>query len=180
MLERLAFSKWSPFTYFREPAPITCLGLMGCSGVWGKLQVEILSKINGPAQQAALSWKETRDAVPWISGFPQEERWSAYYTTLSSIGTLRTSGLTLQAAKAAVSNLSAASWVLETPKYMHSKYRGHEPPLPTAHWVGDGRHLSVISNPDKTEGCTLRGISPYHWIPMAQPGPSNVYPTMNK
>lgn len=59
-----------------------CLGLMGCSGFGGKLQVEILSKTNGQARQAALSWKEAWDAAPWISEFPQEESQSAYYSHL--------------------------------------------------------------------------------------------------
>lgn len=53
-----------PFDYSCEPPPVTCLGLMGRSGVWGKLQVEILSKINGQAQRVALSWKGTRDVAP--------------------------------------------------------------------------------------------------------------------
>ena len=63
-LQRLRVSKRGPFIYLCEPPPITCLGLVGHSGVWGKLQVEILSKINGQAQQVALSWKETQDVAP--------------------------------------------------------------------------------------------------------------------
>lgn len=64
MLQRLAFSKVDPFTDSCEPPPITCLGLVGRSGVWRKLQGEILSKTNGQAQRVALSWKETRDVAP--------------------------------------------------------------------------------------------------------------------
>ena len=55
---------------------------MGRSGVWGKLQVEVLSQINGQARRAALSWKETRDAALLISEFPQDESQSAHYTHL--------------------------------------------------------------------------------------------------
>lgn len=60
----LAFSRRDPFTDACEPAPVACPGCMGCPGVRGKRQVEILSKINGQAEQAAPSQRETRDAAP--------------------------------------------------------------------------------------------------------------------
>lgn len=58
------FLNADPFIHPCEPVPITRLELKGCTGVWGKLPVEILSKMNGQARQAALSWKEARDVAP--------------------------------------------------------------------------------------------------------------------
>lgn len=128
------FLSVDPFTCSCEPGLVTHWMLWSL----GKASGGDLSKINGQAQRAAPSWKETRAAAPWISVFPQEERRSAYYTHLvidrnhKDIRP-RPAGSRSSSFQFICSQLSPGN-----PKVQAlTTYRDHEPPLPTAPRVGD-------------------------------------------